>query len=163
MKALTYRRGAESAFTLVETMVAVGVAIAAIAGLSASAQQALRIARAGKSVASANEMIEERMESFRYAPIWSNVTTATGIASVASVPTASAASFPNVTETFSVQPFPTGSQLVVTRNPNGSFTNNGVDLSAIKCVKFTVTAAWTESGNRPLSTQFSTIIAKGGL
>lgn len=163
MKTLLSRRRSELGITLVETMVAAGVSVAAIAGLSASTQQASRIARAGKDIASASEMIQERIECFRSTPFWRNITTSTGITSVASASTAIASNFQNVTETFRVQPYPTGSELVVTRSPNGSFTNNGVDVSASKCVKFTVTATWTASGNNPQSRQFSTIIAKGGL
>jgi hypothetical protein len=144
-------------------MVSVGVTIAALAGLSASTQQATRIARAGKAASSASEMVEERIESFRYTTTWKNVTTAAGIASVASTPAAIASNFPNVTETFSVQPYPTGSQLIVTRSPTGAFTDNGVDLSTSKCVKFTVTATWMASGSSTRSTQFSSIITKGGL
>ncbi len=144
-------------------MIAASVAIAALAGLSASAQQATRIARAGKGAASASEMIEERIESFRHRTTWRNVTTGAGIASVTSAPAAIASNFPIVTETFTVQPYPTGGQLVVTRSPDGSFRSNGVDLSTSKCVRLTVAATWTANGTIPRSTQFSTIITKGGL
>ena len=163
MKALSSRKKCEAGISLVETMVAMAVTVAALAGLSASTQQATRLARAGKNAASASEMIEERLEAFRYTTTWSKLTTGAGIASVTSAPTAISSNFPNATETFTVQPYPTGSQLIVVRSPSGSFTDNGVDLSTTKCVKLTVAATWTASGASPHNTEFSTIITKGGL
>jgi hypothetical protein len=163
MKSAIRHRRSEAGVTIVETMVAAGIAIAAIAGFSASVNQASRLARSGKAFASATAMTEERIESFRSTPTWSNVTTAAGIASVASAPSAIASNFAGVTETFTVQPYPSGSQLVVTRSPNGTFTNNGVNLSTSKCVKFTVAATWSAGGGATFSRQTSTVITKGGL
>ena len=78
-KCLTRLRG----FTLVESVVAMGMTAVALAGFYASEQQAARIARSGRTVASASEMLQERIEAFRYAPPWTNVTTGAGIASAA--------------------------------------------------------------------------------
>lgn len=163
MKRLILNRRRESGVTIVETMVAAGITVAALMGFSVSVQQASRLARSGKAVASASEMVQERMESFRYTPTWSNVTTAAGIASVASAPSAIASLFPNVTETFTVQPYPSGSQLIVTRSPSGTFTNNGVSTGTTSCVKLTVRATWTAVGSTSRSRELSTIIARGGL
>ena len=66
----------QQGFTLVESVVAMGVATVALLGFYASEQQASRIARAGRTVASASEMLQERIEAFRYAPPWTNITTA---------------------------------------------------------------------------------------
>jgi hypothetical protein len=162
-RTLIPRRTSESGVSIVETMVAAGVIVAAVAGLSASAQQALRIARAGKSLASASAIIEERMESFRYANRWTDVTTAAGIASVASSSTSTGGNLANITEIIQVQPYPTGSELVVTRHPDGSFSDNGTDLSAFKCVKLTLSMSGMTVGSTPGKTQFSTVITKGGL
>ena len=153
----------QEGISLVETMVAAGVTIAALIGFSTSAQQASVIGRSGKAFASATEMLQERIESFRYTPTWSNVTTATGIASIAASPSAIASNFSNVTETFTLQPYPTGSQLVVIRSPNGTFSNNGVTLPTTTCVKLTIAATWTAVGQTQRSRQLSTIIAKGGI
>ena len=148
---------------MVEVVVAMGVAAVALLGLYTSEQQAARIARGGRAAASASEMLQERIEAFRYAPPWTNVTTASGIASVAAGAPAIAASFPYTSETFTVQEYPSGSQLIVTRSSSGTFTNNGVDLSSTRCVKLTVTTTWSAPGGVSRTRQVSTIIAKGGI
>ena len=153
----------QAAFTLVEPLVAMGVSVVALMGLYSSASQAGLIVRTGREIASGGEMVQERLESFRYTTTWANVTTAAGIQSVASSASAIAANFGNVTETFTVQPYPSGSALTVTRSPGGSFSSSGADLSSNKCVKFTVNATWTGAGNVQRSRQLSTIITKGGL
>jgi hypothetical protein len=153
----------EAGFTLADTVIAAGVAVAALAGFYASTQQAGRVLRMGKEVAAATEMLQERIEALRYAPPWGNVTTAAGISTVAAAATGISANFRNVTETFTVQGYPSGSTLTVTRSPSGTFSNNGVDLSATTCVKVTVKATWTGVGNVKRTRQLSTIIAKGGI
>ena len=115
-KCLTRLRG----FTLVESVVAMGMTAVALAGFYASEQQAARIARSGRTVASASEMLQERIEAFRYAPPWTNVTTGAGIASVAAGAPAIATTFGYASETFTVTGFPSGGQLIVTRSPTGT-------------------------------------------
>ena len=157
------KRRAVAGFAFVEAMVAASVAVIALGGFYASTQQAGRVLRMGKEVVSASEMLQQRIEALRYAPPWSNVTTATGIVGVVAAATGAAANFSNVTETFTVSGYPSGSQLVVTRTPAGTFTDNGVDLSSTSCVKVTVAATWTGVGNIQRSRQLSTIMSKGGL
>lgn len=108
-------------------------------------------------------MLQQRIEALRYAPPWSNITTAAGIQGVAAGATGVSANFSNVTETFTVSGYPSGSSLTVTRSPAGTFSNNGVDLSSSRCVKVTVVATWTGIGNVQRSRQLSTIITKGGI
>lgn len=157
------KRRALAGFAFAETLVAAAVAVTALGGFYASAQQAGRVLRMGKEVVSASELLQQRIEALRYAPPWSNITTAYGIQSVVAAPTGIAANFANVTETYTVSGYPTGSTLTVTRAPNGTMTNNGVDLSATSCVKVTITATWTGVGNVTRSRQLSTIMSKGGL
>jgi hypothetical protein len=157
------KRRAVGGFALAEAVVAAAIAVIALGGFYASTQQAGRVLRMGKEVVLASEMLQQRIEALRYAPQWTNVTTAAGIASIVAAPTGAAANFGNVTETYTVSGYPSGSALTVTRSPRGTFTNNGVDLSSISCVKLTVTATWTGIGNVQRSRQLSTIIFKGGL
>ena len=157
------KRSTEAGFLLADALVAAGVAVVALAGFYASTQQAGRVLRAGREVAQASEMLQQRIEALRYAPPWSNVTTASGIASVTAAATGVSANFSNVTEIFTVSDYPSGSSLTVTRSPGGTFTNNGVDLSSSRCVKVTVAATWTGVGNVQRRRQLSTIITKGGL
>ena len=160
---LLKKRRARGGFTFADTLVAVGVAATALASFYASTQQATRVLRMGKEVASASEMLQQRMEALRYSPPWSNITTAAGIATVAAVATGVSANFSNVTETFTVQDYTGGNKLVVTRTPAGAFANNGVNLSSSRCVQVTVAATWTGIGGAQRSRQLSTIITKGGL
>ena len=157
------KRTAEAGFLLADALVAAGVAVIALAGFYASTQQAGRVLRTGREIAQASELLQQRIEALRYAPPWSNVTTASGIASVTAAATGVSANFSNVTEIFTVSDYPSGSSLTVTRSPSGTFTNNGVDLSSSRCVKVTVAATWTGIGNVQRSRQLSTIITKGGL
>jgi hypothetical protein len=157
------KRRSVAGFAFAEAMVAAAVAVIALGGFYASTQQAGRVLRLGKETVSASELLQQRIEALRYAPPWSNVTTAAGIASVVAAPTGIAANFSNVTETYTVSDYPSGSTLTVTRTPSGTFTNNGVDLSATSCVKVTVTATWTGIGNIQRTRQLSTIMSKGGL
>ena len=163
MKRPAKSKRSQQGFTIVESVVAMGMTAIALLGFYTSEQQAARIARAGRAVASASEMLQERIEAFRYAPPWTNVTTAAGIASVTASAPAIAANFTYVSETFTVQGYPSGSQLVVTRSPSGTFTNNGVDLSSSRCVKLTVTATWLAPGNVSRTRQISTIVTRGGI
>ena len=153
----------KAGFTLADTVIAAGVAVAALGAFYASTQQAGRVLRMGKEMAAATELLQERIEALRYAPPWGNVTTAAGIATVTAGAPGVSANFKYLTETFTVQGYPSGSTLIVTRSPSGTFTNNGVDLYANTCVKVTVTATWMGVGSVQRTKQLSTIIAKGGI
>lgn len=163
LKGQRRKRSALAGFTLAEVLIAVVVVATALGGLYGSVQQAGRVVRMGKEIAQASELLQQRIEALRYAPPWSNITTATGIQSVAAGATGVSANFSNVTETFTVSDYPSGSSLTVTRSPAGTFSNNGADLSSSRCVKVTVAATWTGIGNVQRSRQLSTIITKGGI
>ncbi len=157
------KRRSVAGFAFVEAMVAASVAVIALGGFYASSMQAGRVLRMGREVVLASEILQQRIEALRYAPPWSNITTAAGIESVVATPTGASANFSNVTETYTVSGYPSGSVLTVTRAPSGAFVDNGVDLSSTSCVKVTIIASWTGVGNLQRSRQLSTIISKGGL
>jgi hypothetical protein len=151
-------------FTLVETLVAMGVTVMSLAGFYLASGQAVRIVRAGKEMGCASEMLQQRIEDFRYTPPWTNLTTVAGITSVVSTSTAISQNLKGVTETFTVVPYPAGgTPLVVTRSSDGTITSSGSDLSAQRCVKLTVAASWKGVSNAVRTRQMSTIVAKGGL
>jgi type II secretory pathway pseudopilin PulG len=152
------------AFTLAETMVAMAVTIIGLVGVFAAISQAIRIVRSGREIGSASQMLQQRLEGFRYTPPWTNITTDAGIRSIVTTSTATSTNFRNVTETFVVQPYPAGGvPLIVTRNPDGTFSTTGSDMAGESSVKFTITVAWTGIGNVPRVRQLSTIMTKGGL
>ncbi len=163
MKPLFSRHHSQAGFSLVDALVALGVTVAALAGFGAAAQQATVLARSGKAFASAGQLLQQRTESFRRCTTWANVTTAAGIASLTPAPFENATTFSNFTEIFTVQPYPSGTALVITRSPTGAFSNNGVTLPTTTLVKLTITTTWTVTGNKQRSRQVSTLIAKGGI
>ena len=151
-------------FVLAETLISVAVSVISFAGFYMSCGQAIRLVRAAKETGYASEMLQRRIEDFRFSPPWTNMTTVAGIISVVSPPTEVAKNFSGVTETFTVVPYPAGgTPLVVTRSPNGSITSSGPDLSNQRCIKLTVAASWTGTSNFVRTRQIATIVAKGGL
>jgi len=158
------KKRSQGGFTIADALVAAAVAVGALGGLYASVQQVGRVLRTGREVAQVSEVLQQRIEALRYAPPWTNVTTSSGVASIVASPAAAAANFSGrITETYTIADYPSGSQLTVTRSPSGSFTTNGVNLSASRCVKVTVVASWTGLGNVQRSRQISTIMSKGGI
>ena len=158
------RRRLQKGFTLAETLVAMAVTVISLLGFYAAASQAMRIVRTGKEIAAGSQMVQQRIENFRYTPPWTNVTTVAGISSIESAATVIAANFSSATETVTVEPYPTtGSKLVVTRSPSGAISSSGLDMSSQTRVKFTVAVSWTGTGNIPRSRQLSTILTKGGI
>lgn len=163
MKSLLSQSRRQAGLSLMEVVVAMGVTVASLAGLSSSVNQATKIAKAGKAYASASQMIQERIEAFRHNTSWTSVTTAAGIAALVASPTTVAATFPGATETFTVQPYPSGSALVVTRSPAGTISYNSVTLPTGTLVKLTITATWARTATAQSTKQLSTLLAKGGL
>lgn len=158
------KRRSQAGFTIADALVASAVAVGALGGFYASTQQAQRVMRTGREVAQVSEALQERIEALRYAPPWTNITTPSGVAAVVASKAAAAANFSaGLTESYTIEPYPSGSPLTVTRSPNGTFTNNGVDVSSSPCVKVTVVATWTGLGNVPRSRRISTIMSKGGI
>ena len=153
-----------AAFSLVEVVVAMMVTVIAITAFYASAGQALRLMKAGKETVLGSQMLQQRIEALRSAPLWTSVTTPAGLGSVVSAVTLSAANLQGATETFTVTSYPSGgTPIVVTRSPTGTRTTSGPSLSAQSCVKLTVQVNWTGVGNVARSREMSTIVTKGGL
>ena len=78
-----------AAFSLVEVVIAMMITVIAITAFYSSAGQALRIMKAGKEVALASEILQERMETLRAAPLWTSVTAPGGVGTAVANPTAS--------------------------------------------------------------------------
>ena len=153
-----------TAFSLVEVVVAMMVTVIAITTFYASAGQAVRIMKAGKETVLGSQLVQQRMEALRAAPLWTSVTTPDGLRSEVAGATLSGPNLPGATETFTVTSYPSGgTPIVVTRSPTGTVTSSGSSLSAQYCVRLTVRVNWTGIGNVARSRQMSTIITKGGL
>jgi len=154
----------EAAFTLSETLISIAVTVISLVAFFAATSQAIRIVRSGKEIAAASQMLQQRIETFRYAPPWTNATTPSGIATLIKNAAATSSTFHDATETFTVSPYPAGgTPLVVTRSPDGVISMSGPSMASEKCVKFTVAVTWTGLGGAARSRQVSTIMTKGGL
>ena len=153
-----------SAFSLIESLVAIGISIIALTGFYGSSGQAMRVLRSGRQTVSASQILQERIETFRTTTRWSSITTPQGITALVTNATSSAANFPAVTETFTVVAYPTaGTPIVVTRSANGTITSSGSTLATQSGVKLTVQATWTGNGTTSRTRQLATILTSGGL
>jgi Tfp pilus assembly protein PilV len=153
-----------AAFSLVEVVIAMMITVIAVTTFYASVGQAVRVMKAGKEDVLASQIVQERIEALRSAPLWASVTTPGGFSSVIAGATQSAASLQGATETFTITSYPSGgTPIVVTRSSAGTVTTSGSSLSAQFCVMLTARVNWRGVGNIARSRQVSTIITKGGL
>lgn len=156
--------GRAAGFTMIETMMAAAISLIAVTTFYAAAGQALRVVKTGKETAYASQLLQQRIEGFRAATLWTNVTTSSGITTLMTPATATAANFPGATEQCTVVAYPTaGTPLVVTRPPAGAVTATGAALSTQKCVQVTFQVSWTGVGKAARSRQIATILSKGGI
>ena len=148
---------------------AVGLSVLALGAFYVSSTQAVRIVRVGKENVYASQLLQERMEAFRAAPAWTDITTAAGISTLVATPTSTAANFPQVTESYTVStyyPIPTApapSPLRISRAPNGTFTSAGATPIPSSAIKVTIQADWVGANRVARSRQLSTIICKNGV
>jgi hypothetical protein len=160
----SFRINSRSAFSLAETVVAMAVTVVSLFGFYLAAGQAIRVVRSGKEMALASEILQQRIETFRFTPPWSDLTTVGGITAIVSTATQASQNLNGVTESFKVTPYPSGgTPLIVTRSPNGAITSSGPDLSTQRCVKLTVEASWVGTSRSQKTRQISTLVARGGL
>jgi type II secretory pathway pseudopilin PulG len=154
-----------AAFTLLETTVATALCAVAISAFYLSTNHAVRLARAGRETALASEVLEQRLSSVRRLPLWTSVTSTTGISQVLSSASPAAATFPPVAETITVAPYPPGaSSFTVKRSKSGAVSIAGASLPATaQCVQVTVQIDWTGPNKLMATRQLSTILTKGGL
>lgn len=153
-----------AAFTLVEVLVAMMLSVLALTAFYASSGQAVRIVKSGKETALASQLLQERIEALRSAPLWSSVTTPSGLSTIMTNATSSATNFPGATEAVTIASYPAGGTAIfVARGPTGAIFSSGSSLSAQKCVKATIEVSWVGVGNKARRRQIATLITKGGL
>ena len=149
-----------AAFTLVEVLVAMMLSVLALTAFYASSGQAVRIVKSGKETALASQLLQERIEALRSAPLWSSVTTPSGLSTIMT----NATNFPGATEAVTIASYPAGGTAIfVARGPTGAIFSSGSSLSAQKCVKATIEVSWVGVGNKARRRQIATLITKGGL
>jgi hypothetical protein len=150
-------------------MMAVLLSVVALGAFYVSSTQAVLIVRVGKENVHASQLLQERMEAFRAAPAWTDVTTAAGIAKLVAAPTSTAANFPKVTETYTVRTYypvpapPAPAPLRVSRGWSGTFTSAGTAPVATSAIMVTIQADWVGANKIARSRQLATIISKNGV
>ena len=174
---------ADSAFTLAEVVVALGVV--AMFGLAAFAtnQRLLIALKSQKETTAATMMLQERMEAVRslmYSGVASNVASGSTnppstMPDVVANATTSEAALGNLTETITVTPYmasPTGTSTTTQSNvwqrnatyPTGNMTNTvgSFDLAGnYDLLKVDIQISWTSTGGRTRNREITTICGKG--
>jgi type II secretory pathway pseudopilin PulG len=159
------RSGSRSGFTLVETVVALGVAVAAMTAFFASAGQAIRVLKSGKETASASLLLQQRTEALRANRLWSNITTVGGFTKLITNAAAASPGLPGATEMFTVSAYPPdGSSFTITRDSSGAISTAGASLaSSQRCVKVRAQLSWIGVGKLSRNRAQATLLAKGGI
>lgn len=151
-------------------MMAVLICGAAITMFFVATGHALHVAKTGRDISCASEILQERVEFFRgftsdyTGSAWETLLAQAKLAGLPDFPSSLVlssevqATLPNATQTFTVSDsFPgggglpgggTGLSYTLTINPDGTYTTSGSDLSTTqRCVCVTATVTWiTDTG-----------------
>ncbi|MHA3773037.1 PulJ/GspJ family protein [Verrucomicrobiota bacterium sgz303538] len=151
-------------FTLTETLTALGLSVIILTAFYAAAGQAIRTVRLGRETASATQLLQQRLESFHSAKLWSYVSTPSDFTTMVTDSLPAMANFPGVVETYTITAYPAGTpSFTATRNANGTVSTSGASLPATqKCVTITGQLTWTGAGNVSRSRTQATLLTKGG-
>jgi type II secretory pathway pseudopilin PulG len=163
-----YRRPASASgggFTLLETIVAIGICGFALTAFFVATGQALHIVKGGRDVSCASEVLQERMESFRAANPWENLITPATFSSLVTNATEIASSLPSATESFTISDYPAdGNSFSVNRSATGTIATSGAALPAAqRCILVTAQVSWTGWSALVRTRTLTSIITKGGL
>jgi type II secretory pathway pseudopilin PulG len=150
---------------MVETVVALALCGLTISVFYASISQAIRLARSTRDTAVAAQLMQQRVDSLRSMTPWTQVTTASAVATLISTASPVPADFPPATETITVAAYPAdGTSFSISRTYAGALTTTGASLAASqRCVQVTMQFAWTQPNRLPVTRTLSTILSKGGL
>jgi uncharacterized protein (TIGR02598 family) len=160
------RTSISSAFTLVESMIAIAISaffLASVFTLNISSMDAIRCA---KESASAGQMLQQRIESLRIAN-WQEITSPTWVAdNVLNTDAAGAGPLKNLNETLTMVPY--GSTAVgnttLTRTNGNTTIVNSIPLLAENAIKVIWTLDFTGAPNdRAVTRQIVAILANGGV
>jgi hypothetical protein len=161
-----------SGMTLVEAVMALGLAVTGMATVFLINAQCLRILRAGKEFAAASQGLQERVEQLRIAnwrqstdPNWLTSTNFLGIASASSV------NLPPIEERCRITIFPSGTStasMEIIRDSNGLRTEpSAPDVGALfgsRMIRVDLRISWEGSGRGDIRTyETSAILSNGGV
>jgi hypothetical protein len=159
------RLGSSGGFSLIETMIAIGLCAVTITSFYLMLGQAIIMTRSSRESVLSIEMLQQRVDSLGRSTFWNSLISSNGLTQALTPPAPLAANFLGVTEKCTVTPYPpTGSVLSVSRTPAGVLTTSGTSLASTeRCIQVTMEATWMGANKRPVSRSLSTILTKGAL
>ena len=161
--------------TLVEAVLGTAIASVGIASLCVANAQCLRITQAHREILTADHCLQQRIDQFRAAN-WTQLTDATAVGALMSVPAVNDDTLSNHTESVTITPYPAvispvtspAKPVTVTRDPTGKTTvtsqpPTGFILRNVTAVQINFQEVWSSNGGRTRSRGGVTVIAFGGL
>jgi Tfp pilus assembly protein PilE len=164
------RPSSESAFTLAEVAVAIAVSVVFAAAAFTTNERLLLALKSQKETTAATMVLQQRMESFR-ATAFSDMATASYVqASIIANATGSEAPLGNLTETVTINVYPSASPTppptVIQRNstyPAGTIVSTNSTLSSQKLIRVDELLTWTSANGRTRTRQLSSIFGIGNI
>jgi Tfp pilus assembly protein PilV len=157
----------QTAFTLVEVLVAVTLLVGFFVTIFELNARCLRFIDASKDAVGALQGVQDRIEQLRNLS-FADLTNATTLSTLMTTPSNASASAQNVTEaiTLSAYPTPNASNTKITRGPGASVTptvnSTDTNLGNSGLVKLKVIYTWSRTmGGQAESEQAETIISAG--
>ena len=158
-------RGSLRAFTLTETLVALGLCSMVLSVFYVTVAQGLRIVKNASEQAAASQFLEQRLETLRARPFWSNVVTISGVRAALAEELPSGTALADVSESCSVGPDPGEAvAFTVTRRGDGTTAFSGTSLpSSQTSVRVVYAISWGAPPQVRRTRTVATIFTKGGL
>lgn len=155
----------EEGFTLAEILVTLALCVTAMATFYAASGQAIRLVRAGKESASANQLLQQRLESFHSSKLWKDGLSPDNLKPFVALTQPAVASLPGAAESYTVSGYPSGTpSFTVSRGADGKITTSGTTIpKAQKCVKIAGQITWKGAWSISRTHTQATILSRGGL
>jgi hypothetical protein len=151
-----------AALAIVEVVIAMALVLIVLAGVFAMNGQLLGLLRSGKQSTFATQLVAERMEQMRTCP-WLKLVDPAEFSGLiaAGETTETSINLPDVTETFTVQPYdnPTNISFSCVRTPGGVQPYTGVGFPDETLLKVTIGLKW-KTGHRERERQFVTVMSR---
>ena len=156
------RRGG---FTLVETLVAMGLCVLGLSVFYAAVSRCLRLVQDAREQAAVSQLIEQRFDSLRGRSFWTEVITISGLRGAIAKTSPNAGALAALSETYTVMAH--AGQIAafsVTRRDDGSITSTGASLPlSQRSVRINAALTWGAAPHPRRTRSVSTVFTKGGL
>lgn len=152
-------------FTLAETLVAMALCAVAFGVFHAGLSQGMKVVKDAREEVAASQLLEERLDALRAAPLWTNLITPTGLTAALTLDSPAAQQLLSATETFTVSPYPGDTAaFTVMRDPMGKVSAQGNPLPLSQgSVRISGLLTWGGSAKFRRTRSVSKIFTRGGL